>query len=129
MIDTKPVPITFLLRLVKSWGEKYHLDKTGDVIFQNHEFLMNVRFTNESLNKIKKNPRGIEHLPEAIKSPSEIWARWENVSEQKTVLMNYILSDEKHIFVVQTRAGEITNALINTVGNINMYRKGIKFVK
>lgn len=128
-IDTKFVPITFILSQLKKWEVENHLDKTGDIIFQNKEFKLNVRFTNESLNTIKKNPRGIEYLPETIKNPDEIWARWDNVNDQKVVLMNYIITDKKHIFVVKTKGGIIQNALVNTYSNINKYRTGIMFLK
>lgn len=129
MINTKKIPVTSLLSLVKQWEQSHHVDKTGDVIFQNKEFLINVRFTNESLNQVKKNPRGLEHLPDAITKPNEIWGKWEDVEAQQIVLMNYILSDEKHIFVVKTKAGNIIDTKIDIIGNINKYRSGIKFIK
>jgi hypothetical protein len=129
MIDTSKLPITYLLNLIKQWEQDYHVDKTGDIIFQNKEFLLNVRFTNGSLNQVKKNPRGLEHLPDAISKPYEIWGRWDNVKDQQVVLMNYILSDESHIFVAQTKSGNIINTAIDTIGNIDKYRTGILFIK
>lgn len=128
-IETKFVPITFVLRTVRAWEADHKVLPTGDIVFQNKQFRVNVRFTNESLNAIKKNPRGMEHIPAAIESPAEIWGAWVDLTEQQVVAMNYIIADEKHIFVVQTRGGVITNALINTVANINKYRKGVLFTK
>jgi len=128
-IDTKFVPITFILKTVKQWESDHKTLPTGDIVFQNKEFLLNVRFTNKSLNSIKKNPRGMEHIPQAIEKPMEIWGSWENVKAQKEVLLNYLLFDDEHVFVVQTMKGEVTNSLINTKANINKYRKGILFVK
>ena len=115
--------------MIKGWEKEYHVDKTGDVIFQNKKYTMNVRFTNESLNAVKKNPRGLDHLPDAISNPDELWGRWDDTSTQRDVIFNYILSDETHIFVVQTKAGVIFNTKIDTTVNINNYRKGIIFVK
>lgn len=129
MIDTRRIPITDVLRIVKSWVDKYKVLPKGDIVFQNQEFMLNVKFTNESLVKVKKNPRGLENLPEAIANPNEIWASWENPQDQHVVLINYILKDDKHIFVVQTRKGEVVKTMINTIANIDVYRKGIIFVK
>ena len=129
VIDIKKMPVTSLLKLVKQWEQSHHVDKTGDVIFQNKEFMINVRFTHDSLNQVKKNPRGLEHLPDAITKPDEIWGKWDNAETQQIVLMNYILSDEKHIFVVKTKAGNIIDTKVDTIGNINKYRTGIKFIK
>lgn len=128
-IDTKHIPITFVLKTVRSWEQNHKVAPTGDICFQNKEFMMNVWFTNESLNAIKKNPRGMEHIPQAIEQPMEIWGSWDDPKDQKVCIFHYILSDEKHIFVVRTKAGKIENAFINTVANIDRYRKGILFIK
>lgn len=128
-INTKPVPVSFVLRTVRTWEQSRKVAPTGDICFQNKEFMMNVWFTNESLNAIKKNPRGIEHLPDAIERPMEIWASWDDPKNQQVCIFHYILSDEKHIFVVRTKGGKIENAFINTLANANKYRKGILFVK
>jgi hypothetical protein len=128
-IKTKKLPITALLSLIKEWEGKYHLEKTGTVIFQNSEYMFNVQFTNKSLNIVKKNPRGIEHLPMAITSPDEIWGLWENQNDQKVAIINYILKDDTHLFCVTTNGGEVVKTAINTISNINLYRKGIKFLK
>lgn len=111
------------IEIVSDWRKEFHVNNEGDVVFQNKEFLMNVRFTDNTLHYIQKKPQGMENIPKAIREPDEIWGQWENVKNQVEVLMNYILVEGKQGYIVQTRKGIIENAFLTR--NVNKYRVGL----
>lgn len=112
-----------LAEIVDEWKEKYHVNKDGDVIFQNTKTFSNVRFTAKSLHEIQKHSRGFENIPDAVITPDEIWASWDDEKQLKSV-RNYILFGQVS-YIVQTIEGEIVNAMAVNSRSINKYRKGV----
>lgn len=116
--------VHYLLETVESWKQKYGTNQAGEIIFQNKELMSNVRFNNNSFNHIRVHSTGFENIPEAIMSPSEVWATWEDTDSQQTVLRNYILFGRVS-YVVQTKAGVIVDAFSVSNTAANKYRKGV----
>jgi SPP1 gp7 family putative phage head morphogenesis protein len=113
-----------LVEVVNDWRDSGPVNKKGDIVFQNKNLLTNVRFTNRSLHEVNKNPRGFENIPNAIRSPDEVWSDWENADEQRKVRRNYIIFG-KVSYVVQTLDGEIINAFAVSKKSVNKYRIGV----
>ena len=111
------------LEIFNEWKKVYHVNNEGDVVFQNKDFMFNVRFTDNSLHYIHKNSRGMENIPKTVIEPDEVWGVWQNVSTQIEVLLNYILVEGKTAYIVQTRKGIIENAFLTK--NVNKYRVGV----
>ncbi len=104
--------------------------KGNDTIFQNKDFMLNVRLPHDVLKAINKKAAGIENVHQAITKPSEIWAHWENEKEQKTVLMNYVLFSDKKAYIVETKKGVVVDAYIRQhTDSKNLRRKGILLIK
>jgi superfamily II helicase len=127
LIDSKP-SMLFIAKLVDGWKQHFHTDKLGNIIFQNKSTFANVRFTNNTLHEIQHNSRGIENLPEAIKSPDEIWSSWLDPNKQMVVLRNYILIGSNGNYVVSTKDGTIINAIFVVNSSIDKYRKGLPMI-
>jgi hypothetical protein len=116
--------VHYLAEIVDGWKDDYHVNKDGDVIFQNTKLFSNVRFTAKSLHTIQKHSRGFDNIPEAVSNPNEVWAMWEDDEKQLKSVRNYIIFGSV-CYVVQTVAGEITDAFAVNNRSINKYRKGV----
>lgn len=130
LIDHKP-NFHQMIAIVNEWKQTYHLDpKNHDVIFQNKETLSNIRFKESIIPAISKHSRGFENLPITLESPDEIWSRWEDSDKQQIVLRNYIkIGDKSSNFVVQTRNGEVTDAIFVVNSLLDRYRTGLLILK
>jgi SPP1 gp7 family putative phage head morphogenesis protein len=113
-----------LAEIVDEWKDKYHVNKDGDVVFQNTKTFSNIRFTPKSLHTIQKHSRGFENIPDAVSSPDEIWNSWSDDKKQLKSIRNYIIFGDVN-YVVQTLDGEITDAFAVNARSINKYRKGV----
>jgi SPP1 gp7 family putative phage head morphogenesis protein len=113
-----------MAEVVDEWKEKYHVNKDGDVVFQNTKLFSNVRFTAKSLHAIQKHSRGFDNIPEAVSNPNEVWAMWDDAEKQLNSIRNYILFGSTS-YIVQTNAGIITDAFAVAKGSLNKYRKGV----
>jgi hypothetical protein len=113
-----------LANQVDEWKEQYHVNKDGDVVFQNTKTFSNVLFTAKSLHTIQKHARGFENIPDAVSNPNEIWNYWDDAEKQQKSVRNYIIFGSVS-YVVQTVAGEITDAFAVNDRSINKYRKGV----
>lgn len=113
-----------LAEQVDEWKQDHHVNKDGDVVFQNTKTFSNVRFTAKSLHQIQKHSRGFENIPETVSNPDEIWNYWEDDKKQLKSIRNYIIFGAVS-YVVQTVAGEITDAFAVNNRSINKYRKGV----
>jgi SPP1 gp7 family putative phage head morphogenesis protein len=113
-----------LAEQVDEWKNDYHVNKNGDVVFQNAKTFSNVRFTPKSLHAIQKHPRGFENIPDAVSNPDEIWNYWDDTKKQLNSVRNYIIFGSVS-YVVQTVAGEITDAFAVNNRSLNKYRKGV----
>ncbi len=121
--DTKPSMHEFLA-VTDGWRKDFHVDKLGVIVFQNKEMLTNVRFTNQSFHAIAKHSRGVENLPLAIQTPSEIWSYWGDV-QQSITMRNYILFGSNITYICTTKDGVITDAQGVTPSRANSFRKGL----
>jgi len=105
--------------------------KGNDVVFRNHSWLLNVILKQDSIKRISKKP-GFENIKTCIEKPSEIYGRWQNVKEQRIVIMNYILhdADKKKAYIVETVGGVIKDAYWLLHSDSKLLRKiGVKFIK
>lgn len=114
----------YMIDTIDEWRDDYHINKKGDVIFQNKELYSNIRFTNNSLHEIQKHSRGFENIPATVQHPDEVWGLWENEEKQLQVLKMYIKFG-KVSYLVQTKDGIITDAFSVNNKQLNKYRKGI----
>ena len=112
-----------LAEVVDGWKGEYHVGKNGDVVFQNEKLLSNVRFTAKSLNQIQKHSKGFDNIPAAVINPDEVWASWDDPEKQLKSVRNYIIFGPVS-YVVQTVAGEITDAFAVSNRSLTKYRKG-----
>lgn len=113
-----------LVEVVADWKDQYHVNANGDIIFQNAKTFSNVRFTANSLHKIQKHSRGFDNIPDTVSSPDEIWNYWDDTGKQLNSVRNYIIFGQVN-YVVQTVAGEITDAFTVNNRSLNKYRKGV----
>jgi hypothetical protein len=113
-----------LSEIVDGWKDEYHVNKNGDIVFQNTKLFSNIRFTGKSLHAIQKHSRGFDNIPETVSNPAEVWSMWENPEKQLKSVRNYIIFGTVN-YVVQTVAGEITDAFAVNQRSINKYRKGV----
>lgn len=113
-----------LIEIVSQWRQQYHVNKTGDIVFQNDRLLSNVRFTDNALHTIQNHSRGFENIPATIENPDEVWSSWENVNKQRITLRTYIKFGRVS-FLVQTRDGVIINSFAVSNKAANKYRKGV----
>ena len=125
MLQLKSKNLHHLIQLVDSWKEDYHVNKSGEVVFQHKETFTNVRFKNISLHEIQKHSRHVEWLPETVESPDEIWMRWGNPEKQTEVIRNYCKFISASVYVVITKDGVITDAFAAPKSTINKFRKGV----
>jgi hypothetical protein len=58
-------------------------------------------------------------------NPTELWSYWDDPKKQYDVCRNYILIDEKSSYIVQTKAGIVTDAFTIVPSKLNRYRKGL----
>ena len=107
-----------MLKIVEEWKLKHHSDKT-EVVFQDKQFLTNIRFNQNSLNVISKNSKGFENLPGTLENPNEIWSSIEN----EQIKRNYITFGKPYSYIVQTKSGLVENAFLTT--SADKYRKGV----
>lgn len=114
----------YLMETVSEWRKTYHVDQQHNIVFQNKATLANVRLSDGVISKILRHPHGFHNLPETIEHPSEIWATWEDVKDQRVVMRNYLLFG-RLCYMVKTRDGQVTDALALSRGSINKYRKGL----
>lgn len=114
----------YLIAIVNEWRKDYHVNREGDVIFQNKRTLANVRFTDNSLHTIEGHAKGFEMIPETIEDPSEIWSLWADKKKQLSVIRYYI-KYSTFPFVVTTLDGVITDAFIVSPKAANKFRKGL----
>ena len=114
----------YFMDTVNEWRNKYKSNKTGDIIFQNHDLQTNVRLTDNVLHKIQKHLKGFENIPTAIEKPNEVWSLWENPKHQRVTLRSYILFGKTN-YIVTTRDGIITDAFAANNRVCNSYRKGV----
>ncbi len=102
----------------------------ADIIFSNHDWMLNIRLSQKSLEKISKKTRGFQNIKNAIENPSEIWMRWANDDLQDIVLTNYVLHDKNYSYIVETKAGEIIDAYFRThTDSKRLRQQGIKLMK
>lgn len=120
---------TYLLNIVQDWKQEYHLDRYGNIIFQNKNLLSNVSFTNHSIHAMHKHPTGTELLPKTIQDPAEVWMRWEDREKQQVVLRNYITFGNQTGYVVQTRDGAVQDAFIISRRQLEKFRTGLPWIK
>lgn len=113
-----------LAEIVDEWKREYHVDKNGDLVFQNTKLFSNVRFTAKSLHTIQKHSRGFDNIPETVMNPDEVWGTWDDPKKQLKSVRNYIIFGSTS-FVVQTVAGEITDAFAVNNRSLTKYRKGV----
>ena len=112
-----------------SWKKEGSV-KGNTLILRNHEFMLNVQCPDEIIKKIGKSKAGIENVKRAIEKPSEIYGRWKDPEKQKTVLMNYLLHDDKKTFIVETEGGVIKDFYLRMHRDSKDLRKiGVKFIK
>lgn len=121
-------PLPYLPGLISSWKEQYHVDRLGNICFQNYDLLSNVWFTHHSAAVVHGHPRGSDSIPSTVINPAEVWARWEDVDAQQIVLRNYITFTDKNAFVVQTRQGAIQDAFTVSLGQSGKYRTGVPWI-
>lgn len=114
----------YLIAIVNEWRKDYHVNREGDVIFQNKRTLANVRFTDNSLHTIEGHAKGFEMIPDAIENPDEIWSTWEDPKKQMVTLRSYIKFG-RYPFIVKTRDGVILDAFIVAPKAANKFRKGL----
>jgi hypothetical protein len=115
---------------VNDWHEKTPSKDRTEILFRNHDWMLNIRMNQETINKIGSKTRGFENIRKAVEQPSEIWARWEDADEQKDVRMNYILFGQDYTYVVETLSGLIQDAyLLQSESSINNRRIGIKMMR
>jgi SPP1 gp7 family putative phage head morphogenesis protein len=114
----------YLLNIVHEWKQEKHVNNKGEIIFQNKPTRTNVRFSDRSIHTIAKHSKGFENIPLAIEAPDEIWARWEDPGDQKTVERAYIKFGETS-YIAMTRAGEMVDAFACANRSLDKYRKGV----
>jgi len=108
-------------------SNEFHKGK--DLIFQNKKFFLNVRLDNNIYKKLSKKANILENLRNAIAQPDEIWGRWKDEVEQKTVLINYIKQFDDYYFIIETDKSYIQNAyFLQHSDSLNLRRVGIKFL-
>jgi len=116
--------LQYLIEIVNGWRQVYHVNREGDIVFQNDRTLANVTFSDNALHKIAPHSKGFELIPTTIEEPDEIWSYWEDPATQLVVLRNYITFDTLP-FIVQTRDGVITDAFVVAPKAANKFRKGV----
>lgn len=114
-----------IIQLVNSWKEDFHVNRSGDIVFQNKSTFANVRFTTNSLHEVQKHARHIEWLPETVESPDEIWMYWDNPEKQKSVCRNYIKFISGSAYIVQTIDGVIQDAFAVPKSKVDKFKKGV----
>jgi hypothetical protein len=112
-----------MANIMDDWNLKFHVDKLGGIIFQNKRLLSNVVFSHKSFHSVKSNPKGFENIPETIMNPTEVWAYWSDPKKQIDVCRNYISVENSYI--VQTKAGVVTDAFTVVPSKLDRYRKGL----
>lgn len=115
--------------IIDGWKHDYHVDRLGNICFQNEELLSNVWFTPHSAHQIHGHPRGVAKLPDTLSDPSEVWMRWEDPVKQQVVMRSYISYHEKSAYVVNTRAGAVQDAFTLSLHQANKYRTGVPWIK
>ena len=114
-----------------SWKKECFAPKNeNDIVFRNHDWMLNVRMTQDSVNRIAKKTRGFENIRHCIEHPSELYGRWEDINKQRTVIMTYILHDGKNEYFVITKNGIVFDAYFKKYSPAKLRRKiGVKFIK
>lgn len=112
------------MEMLNEWRKVHHVDKNGDIIFQNSRLFTNIRLTSEGIHKISTHLEGYERLPETVQTPDEVWGVWEKVDEQRTVIRSYITFGSP-CYVVRTKNGVILDAFSTMGRNCDKYRRGV----
>lgn len=120
----EPKELRHLVAIVSEWRQDYHVNREGDIIFQNKRTLANVSFSDNAFHVIEKHSRGFEMIPKTVEEPDEIWSTWEDPKTQMSVLRNYIKFGD-YPFIVKTRNGAIVDAFIVAPKAANKFRKGV----
>lgn len=115
--------------IIADWKDKYHVDRLGNICFQNAELLSNIWFTPHSANNIHGHPRGVNALPETLSDPSEVWMKWEDPIKQQITMRSYLSYTEKSVYVVNTRAGAVQDAFTTSHHGAQKYRTGVCWIK
>lgn len=114
----------YVMNIIALWERAFHTDAHDNIVFQNHRLLTNVVLPSRVVHQIAKHHRGIDNLPRTVQNPSEVWSKWENVGEQKSVLRSYLLFGRVS-YVVLTQDGVILDAFPANNKEINKYRSGV----
>lgn len=109
---------------VNMWEKHYHVDRNGDLIFQNKGLATNVVWNGRSLHAVQKHQRGIENLPDTIAKPDEVWGTWEDPERQEVANRAY-LKFGKTCYLVLTTNGVIRDAYALSPAGADKYRKGV----
>lgn len=124
----KAEPLPYLPGLIESWKKDNHVDRLGNICFQNEELLSNIWFTHHSASVIHAHPRGADKLPDTVSNPSEVWSRWEDIESQQIVLRNYISFTSKDAYIVKTRQGAIQDAFTVSRSQSEKFRIGVPWL-
>lgn len=114
-----------VVNIMDDWRRDYHVDKIGNIVFQNKQLLANIVYTTHSAHTIGHHVRGVEMLPETLIHPTEVWSRWENTEDQQIVLRNYLQFSEKTAYIVQTRDGAVQDGFLMSRNQAEKYRTGV----
>ncbi len=114
-----------IANLIDSWKQQYHTDSRHNIIFQFKALFANVRLSPNFIHSAHLFNRGFVNIPEAVKSPDEVWSHWLDAKTQKVVISNYILTDTDINYVVTTEGSMIKKAMIVVPSRIDRYRKGV----
>jgi len=105
--------------------------KSSDLLFRNHEWLLNVQMTQAVTKKL--SGKGFQNIRQAIEKPDEVWARWDDPKKQKAVRMFYFshsAGKEKQSYIVETLSGQVVDAYFRTYNYAKDNRRlGIKLLK
>lgn len=113
-----------VVNYVTKWENQYHVNKNGDLIFQNKGLSTNVVWNGRSLHAVQKHQRGIENLPATISHPDEVWGTWDNADRQQVANRAY-LKFGKTCYLVLTTNGVIRDAYAVSPDGAEKYRKGV----
>ena len=125
--DTKPSTHELLV-ILDEWQKKYPFQKEV-IIFQNKEWLSNIRFTSNSFHELQKHSRGAENLPGTLIHPTEIWSYWDDPKVQMVTWRHYILIGSNISYIVKTKDAVVMDAFAVTASQVSRYRKGLLLLK
>jgi SPP1 gp7 family putative phage head morphogenesis protein len=116
---------------VNEWSHECMAPKSSDLLFRNHDWLLNVRLSQSVIKKI--SGKGFQNIRQTVEKPDEVWAKWDDPKKQKAVRMFYFLHSagkEKQSYIVETLQGKVVDAYFRTHNDSKNLRKlGIKMIK